>query len=233
MADIKVVCGECGAENTFSEYSKEESRVCIACQTHLRTAKMSEHKKLRVRKVGRDDTNKTLHRDTGEFSGKSHSNNSVEAGMDKRLPTNKKDKAKSPSSFLLGLVVFIIFGGGLVACQYYGRTDPKIMKYYMVFRLPALALGSLAVVFDAFMEGQISGFLTLLIPPYLVYYAFARVESYWRQALFLSVVLMLGAELYFIRNDAILTHCNSFLNNQIEAVGNQLDKAGNAPVPEL
>lgn len=229
MADIRIVCSECGQENVFSEYSRPETRRCRKCDSPLASEQSAIKRKLRVRKMEADG---------GGGGDLSSSSTPPEAGG-KQSATTPKDKAesghkpKSPSSFLLGLLLFIVLGGILLGLQYYGRTDQKLGTIYSIVRLAALGLGFLLVVVDAFMEGQIPGFLALLFPPYLAYYALVRLDSFWRQGIFLAVVLMLAAEMYFMKNDALITHANRYIQKKIDYVSEQLDKAGKPEVPAL
>jgi len=232
MADIKIVCGKCGAENTFSEYSRAESRICTKCGESLKSESKLEKSRLKVRNLDGDDGKTTLGGAPLEAVGSKKKKETVEAGEEKRKP-QKKTKQSASSSILLGLFVFLLFGGLLVAGQYFGRDDAGIMKIYLNVRLFALGLAFAIVVIDAFHEGQIPGFLALLIPPYLVYYALARLDSFWRQGIFFAVVIMLGTELVYVRNESILLYCDNFIANQIDFVSDQLDKAGNEPLPEL
>jgi len=229
MADIRIVCSECGQENVFSEYSRPEARRCRKCDTLLGEGASSVKTKLRVRK--RDpETDAVPYLQENKPDPKEEKRESPAAPKKKK---SSKTRLKSPSSFLLGLLAFIVFGGLLVALQYYGRDDRKILEIYRTVRLFALGLGYLIVLIDAFMESQVSGFLALLFPPYLIYYALVRLDSFWRQGLFMAVVLMLAAEMYFMKDDAIITHSNRFVQKKIDYVSEQLDKAGKSSVPAL
>lgn len=232
MADIKTVCGECGVENTFSEYSKPESRICRQCGASLASENKVERKKLQLRKMEEGEDGKaTLRGAADSKKTKLPEQPDSDTGPKKKDPA--RTRSNKPASFLLGIFTFIVVAAGLVGLQYAAQDDPKLMEIYRYVRLGALALAYLVVVVNAFIDGQISGFLALLLPPYTIYYALGKLDSFWSQGLFFAVVIMLAAEMYFMRGDALITHCNNYLQQQIDNVSQQLDKAGNAPIPKL
>ncbi len=235
MADIKIVCSACETENTFSEYARPESRVCRECGQSLTTEGAVERKKLSLRSMSSEDGEKVTLR--GAEKGAKEKPRPSDHSEESTTAPHKKDatrvRLKSPSSFILGLLVFILLTALLVGLQYFGQTDAELREIYSLVRLVALALAYLAVLIDAFREGQVPGFLALLFPPYLIYYAIAKLDSFWRQGVFFAVIVMLGAELHFMKDDAAVIHFNKFIKSKIDYVSDQLDKAGKSSAPKL
>lgn len=228
MADIKIKCSGCGKENVFSEYSRPESRRCRKCDAALMEGESSAKTKLRVRKPEPEADEIPNLKEDEPVADKREQSSSTPKDKKKSKP-----KPKKPSSFLLGLTAFVVFGGLLAGLQYFGQGDRNLLELYKTVRLFALGLGFLIVVVDAFKESQVSGFLALLFPPYLIYYALLKLNSFWRQGLFMAVVLMLTTEMYFMKDDAIIREANRYVQKKVDYVSEQLEKAGNSSPPKL
>lgn len=223
MADIKIVCESCGTESTFSEYSKPESRQCASCSASLQNAAASGRKKLRIRDMSSEESKNTTLRGTPLHPEQEEQEKS--SGDKKK----RKRRTKAPSSLLLGCILFVLVGGLLVGAQYCIESGTKVADIdipgiYSWLRLAFLAVAAVLVIVEAFRDGQFVGFLALIFPPYLIYYALAKMDSFWRQGIFVAVMVALGMELHFIKEDAIITHCDNFIQERIDSVSDGFER---------
>ena len=226
MADIKIVCEGCGTENTFSEYSKPESRLCSNCSAPLLNSAASGRKKLRIRDMSSEESKNTTLRGTPLHpEQEEHEEQAKSSGGKKR----RRRRTRAPSSLLLGFILFLLVGGLLVGAQYCIESGTKVADIdipgiYSWLRILFIAVAAILVVIDAFRDGQFTGFLALLFPPYLIFYALAKMDSFWRQGLFIAVMVALGMELHFMKEDAIITHCDNFIQERIDFVSDSFER---------
>lgn len=217
MADIQVTCGECSAANVFSEYSDPASRTCRHCGRPLETRaeENPEHGGLRVR--GR------TRRDPPPLPAETPPCDVPVAG--RAPPVSGKGRAGGIGrwGFLLSL---LFFSALLVAPQAFLARYPALEPVYLPGRFAALAAVALMILVDAFRDSAAQGLLCLFAPLYVVYYSLSRVESYWRQGIVVAVLLMIGAELFFLPERAMVTGFRDWTSDRIESVSRAIRWAG-------
>ena len=225
MSDISLHCSGCGRDNLFSEYTLPEHMVCSECGNLLSTKRKSAAQELRMHRLQNGDKMSLQGTPVVETHAREGYEPVVVRKPALRLP--------SAPSALVGGAIFLLLGGAMVGAQYLGQTNAAIMDFYLVSRYVVLAVGCLLVIIEAFFNSQVQGFLVLLLPPYLLWYVLTSMESFWRQAVFFAVLLMLGMEMYFMRDQALVSYANTAANSAVEWVGSQIQRAGDAPLPSL
>lgn len=219
MADLQVVCPSCSTSNLFSEYSEPAARVCRQCRQVLgqstgepamgEAAAPQEKLKFQI----------------APQRAKSGAPDIPTAGRSVPVYSASKVRGSSP---VLGILVFLALSALLIAPQ--AGFLPKAMPNYLLARYGVVAVAFLLVVAEAFRLSVFAGFFCLLLPPYTVFFAGARVESHWRRGVFFAMVAMMAAELYFIPSDAMLSKWGAWVNQRIDAVGQGIQRAGDAPI---
>jgi len=225
MADITLHCAGCGRDNLLSEYTLPENRICAGCGARLSANKKKDSKELRLHRLQKGDK--------VTLQGKPLVETRVREGHEPVVVRKPALRLPSAPSALLGGLIFLLLGGTLVGAQFLGQTNDAVMDVYLMARYVVLAAGCLMVIVEAFFTSQVQGFLVLLLPPYLLWYVLTGMESFWRQAIFFAVLLMLGTELYFMRDQALVSYAHTAANSAVEWVGSQIQRAGDAPLPSL
>ncbi len=225
MADISLICNDCGRENVLSQYTTADSRVCSGCGNILQPGNSSDNVALKLNRIKKDEKI-SLQGKPMDIAAPAKGFKPVEVSRPIiRLP-------RAPSA-LMGALIFLFLGGLMVGAQYLGQTNSEIMEIYLYARYALLGVALLLIIIEAFYENQVQGFLVLLIPVYLVWYALTRMQCFWKQAIFFVAMLMLGMELYFLIDQSLLISAHEGINSAIEMVGGQVRRAGDAPIPSL
>jgi len=230
MADIELKCPECGSLNVISEYVPAKSRICAQCghalsgdadKSSADSASPAHVLTLRRAEQGRKTTLQ------GNVLADRNDQDAVDIAAEGRQ-TRGAVKVKK-SSRLLGLMVFLVLSGVLLGIQYLSQNNKDILHYYLQGRWAVILAGMLLIVYEASLDSQVKGVVCLLFPPYLIFYALSSVETYWRQSVFLAIVVMLGGELYFLQPQSVAHLVETHLDRFIIDVANQIDRAGEAP----
>lgn len=119
----------------------------------------------------------------------------------------------------------MVVGGTMVGMQWMGQDHRAWADAYLWARYGLLATGLLLVLYDAFRDTILQGLLCLFLPMYILFYALSRVESYWRIGFFIGVAIGIGAELYFMPGEAILTAMNHVADGFIQRVAGWIQGA--------
>ncbi len=135
------------------------------------------------------------------------------------------------SSPVLGWLIFILLTAVVIGAQFVYMRMEEYRDAYRVFRLVYLGLACLMVLYDAFRDSMARGLMCMFIPFYIFFYAITRVDSYWRQGVFVSSVVMLGMEMVFLPKEALLTLAEVQVNAFIRNVAGMIERAGDAPMP--
>ncbi|MFH0879395.1 MAG: hypothetical protein V2A34_06750 [Lentisphaerota bacterium] len=229
MADIKVKCAGCGTEFDVSEFASAETLMCPNCTRHVDKPEVDHGIKLKVKKH-RHGERATL---AGEPNLSDVIKDAAVGPSDTPASTiydvHKIRSQVKKGTGLWGLLVFVVLGGLLVGAQYYLKDYPQYLTHYLWTRTSILALVWLLVLVMAFEDSYLQGFLCLLLPFYIVYYSFARLELQLLRGAFAAVVLMLGMELYYVKNDSMLVTAQINVNKYILNVGNLIQRASEPP----
>jgi hypothetical protein len=87
----------------------------------------------------------------------------------------------------------------------------------------------LVVILVAFDDGLLQGFLCLLVPFYIVYYAFTRLESLPLRGAFLAVYVWLLAELYFLPRHSFIQMVQTAFTTQASNVSGLIQGLSKEP----
>jgi hypothetical protein len=235
VSDIVLICPGCNKETRFSEYASEESMICPACGAAIKRPATEKSTRLKMRKVEHSEPADTL---AGKGAKPTAPDTAAQIAASASTVTQMRTvlgnvhKArtitKGPSA-LWAWVGFLLLAGLLAGWQYQFRGDQQMMGYYRWIRNGVGGIFWLMVIISAYEDSITQGMLCLLLPFYIVYYVFVRLEMYWLRGAFAGVFVGVCAELYFIPNEALLTFAQGQMNVFIENVGNLIQRASDAP----
>ncbi len=230
MADINLKCPSCGRECRVSEFAAEETLICPACARKLRRPATETSIKLKVRKAVAQ-TESAL---TGERVGMAATLPGISDEPDKQ-PTGLisqvhkvRGKVKRQRA-IWGALLFFGLGGLMWAFQYYGMFDKQLYSLYVYARYALLGVALLLVLMAAFEDSYLQGILCLLLPFYIIYYVFSRMELLWIRGIFAAAVLMVGTEWYYYKDRSMIMVAQKQTNQFIDNVGRLIQRAGEAP----
>ncbi|OQW95300.1 MAG: hypothetical protein BWK77_07730, partial [Verrucomicrobia bacterium A1] len=219
MADIVLICPGCNKETRFSEYAAEESTVCPTCGATIKRPATEKSTRLKIRRIEHSEQEARL---SGKDAAKpSAQDNATQVAASASTVTQMRSvlgnvhKARTITkgpSVIWAWVGFLLLSGLLVGWQYQFKGDRQLMGYYYWIRNGVGGIFWLMVMITAFEDTMTQGMLCLLLPFYIVYYVFVRLEMYWLRGVFAGVFVGICAEMYFIPNEALLTYAQGNLN---------------------
>lgn len=230
VADIVLKCVACGRENKVSEYASSEALVCASCHHALDIPEPENRSgKLQMRRIETQQA-ETL---TGEARDnvaeeKIRRESSVASAAVLGDVHKARTKVKRPHVFW-SYLTFLLVCGTLVGLQYMLKQRPDLMETYEWARIGLSAIASILLLAVAFQDSAFQGLLCLFVLPYAIYYAAARLESYWIQGIFMGVIVALCAELYFMPSQAVITRAQINTEIFIKNVGQGIDNLSKKP----
>lgn len=215
MPDITIVCRECGREHKISEYAKIEKLNCAGCNAPLempgrkapeRSITVAQPKPKVPEKM--PDAPKVVQSDTVATS----SVHDIEVEI-----------TRPPwwQAVLCFAAVAGILGYYLMHWQQY----EGYLQYYIWAR-NILGLGTtILIMVIAYHDAIGHGAVCLVFPPYMLWYAWTRLESYALRGLFFGVVAVLFAEIYYMPEYAVAIHLQEFLGGVVSTVDGLIERA--------
>jgi len=144
-----------------------------------------------------------------------------------------RGKAKGQARWL-GWLLFVVLAGLLVGAQYYVQQNSHYLGLYQKISWSVYGLIYLIVLMFAAEDSYLQAILCALVPCYVIFYAFTRMESNALRGTFLAVVVSIGAEIYYLHDQALLLLLQKQLNLFIENVGKLIQDAGKSPdIPQV
>ncbi len=229
MADINITCPSCGKSCTVSEFVAAETLACPACSGRLQLPNADHGPRLKVRKMTSDE---------GSTLTSEHAISPLisEARIsDQPLSTignahKVRGTIKGPARFL-SFLLFLVLAGLFVGAQYFiQQQGAQYLVLYQRISWGVYALLYFLVLLVAAEDSYLQAILCFLLPFYVVYYAFTRMESLLLRGAFMAVIVSLGAEIYFLKNAALLMLAQEQMNQLIEGGSNLIQRAGEAPI---
>lgn len=224
MSDVQYRCARCGGLSEFSEYAAGRRR-CPSCGSpSLQPVATPPAPAVGLASLGKDDG----------LNGQPIAHREGEAAVRQVGVTRTRAEAAARlrrehlPSMGLGLLVFLLYGAPLAALLYASRTSSRWQDVYLQLRWTALALPFVVVVVEGFRESRWRGFLCLLFPPYFLWHALTRVESYWRQTLVLGGLALLAAEYIWFNDISVVVRAEARVARGIERVGHLIYRPGDA-----
>jgi hypothetical protein len=232
MADINIACARCGTSTTISEYAAADTARCHDCGSPLALPTRARSSGLRIRENGTHAPQSLTPSAAVAVAAPPVLSQGVgqEAESAAALAGVYREREK-PKSYhaLAGWSIFLALLAALVLMQYAIAQGAPFLEPYRWVRGIGAAVVYLLVLLLAFEDALGHGLASLLFPPYALYYALTRVESFWVRGLFLAMFFGLAAELYFIRDESILVIAQNAVNEIIQGGEGAIQRAGEAP----
>jgi len=223
MADISVSCPSCNHVCKISEYVSAETIPCPACGAPVQIPTTSLPSEASIQSTLR--LKKNFKEGLGEKkAAPPPPRKEIKRSSSMEKIHQVKEKPSGPRA-IWGVLTLLVLGGGMFYLLYSLGGNPDYLKYYLWIRngTGLLALG--LVYLSAFRESHIQGLLTLLIPPYALYYVYARADSYVLRAMFTALIIALGAEFKYMRSDSLLIRFNDSVAAFIQSGEDLIDAA--------
>ncbi len=229
MADVTLNCKDCGNTITLSEFATAAASVCQACggayeKTGLGAESEDSHadkSRLRVLRRGPDE-GVTLRGETVAPKPSFEHAPRVIPGVSSDQAQAKPRRSPGRS---LGALVLLAAGILFIGPQAVADSYPTIHSVYLSVRLYLLMAIWIGVTVEALRESSFRGLLSLFFPPYVLLYALSRVERAWLRSLVLAAALMLGAEMHFLGDTALLRQAQESINSGIRTVEGLIQRA--------
>jgi hypothetical protein len=221
MADVRVRCPHCGTETTLSQYTASDSAICPSCKASLGIPEQPPpdipfRLNLRHAEAAKD------------AAGPSASADQIAAANVLQQVYKSRQKVK-PANPVWSWVGFVVIAGLLIGFQCFVKQDAGLLRAYQITRSIVAGVATLLVLVVAFEDSPLQGILCILLPMYVVYYAFIRLELYWVRGLFLGAFVAVCTELYFIPADSLLVAMQAGFNRLFEAGSQLIQRAGEPP----
>ena len=218
MPDITVVCRQCGREHKISEYAKIETLNCAECKAPLelppKTAVRSGISVAPPKPKAPEKTTDAL-RAIKKAQSDTVSTSSVH---DKEVELSKPPLWQAILGFA---AVAGVLGYFLMHWQEY----QGYLQYYIWARNILFLGSSLLLLVIAYHDAIGHGAVCVVFPPYMLWYAWTRLESYALRGVFFGIIAVLFAEIYYLPEYAIYTHVQHFLGELIQTVDGLIERA--------
>jgi hypothetical protein len=233
MADLNLNCPSCGKTFTMSEFALGAGLKCVYCgQPVSAPPRGAATGGLRVRASAGGSDPVPLTAAAAERENLDRAAAASAAPDETMARVYKAREKPRGSGALIGWVIFLGVFLALVSLQRAIQDGAAVLDAYNWFRGLLGAVVFLLVLVMAFEDAVGHGVAALLFPPYAIYYALVRIETYWVRSLFLALFLALFSELYFIREEAAILKAQQAFNRLIEGGEQMIQRAGEAPTFE-
>lgn len=229
MSDILVKCPDCDHEMSVSEYAEGQDVKCRVCGKLLALPKVQNTTPLKVKKAGvqeRLSLRGNDQRDVAPPRPPDVEDVSRASSLEEVYKPREPERKGHP---VLGLLTFLVLAALFLWLQTQVQQDQTMLTTYNWFRGIVGGLVYLLVLVVAFEDHLWQGLLSLIFPPYCLYYALGRLDSYVLRSAFFALVVGIGAELYFIPEHAALTLAQERVNSMISGGEQMIQRAGDAP----
>ncbi len=235
MADKDMRCPLCGAGFKISEYVSAESVPCPECRQPVSLAEGQRARSALKLKTSPSSSPPPLPPPPEPKQKKSRlKKRDVHTPPTREpvaTPANRPRAEEAPRTprIIWGWIVFIVVSAAWIGLQYFSVKEGDIPDHYYWARLVVLPAVLLWVLIDAFQESYLPGILCIVLPPYLLYYALSRADSYLLRGAFSACLVMVLAEMYFIPEEAVITHGQAMVDSIIRGGANFIQRAGESP----
>jgi hypothetical protein len=140
-------------------------------------------------------------------------------GVNTALGRKAAQRKYAPAiSTWLGWILLVVIAGGLIGFQSFAAELRDYLPFYVAARNALFVLVGLLVIHDAWQDSLSQGLLCLLIPPYLLLYAIANLESNIVRALFFALMAGIGAEAWLLPQHSLIMGLGPNLHQLVDTV---------------
>ncbi len=207
MADVTIKCPQCGKQVTVSEFVDPESLTCSECEAKLGMPKSTAPRQRPITTVLRPAEKKAdpaQQKPLDPARQKLIDKSTRKARKKSRKLAKGKPKSATDQSvwrmrqYILSWVMFVILALILCSFRWGSFLTKDAAATFKEYGMIGFAVLSLVVIIDAFSEDMFEGLLCLFIPGYLLYYLFAKSDSFFLRALVAAFGLSSGLDAYIL-----------------------------------
>ena len=205
MADIELKCAACGKHHVFSEYSDVDSRRCGQCGAPLATATSAEEDPLSLNRAP------PLRPKLGGwmYGGQSREIPEGHAILQGRAEHAEERMATQPKvGPVVRYAVLVAVALLMIIPQWLGRGHEGMLAFYLNYRYVLIGIAVVLALYDALKDSVLQAIFCLIIPFYIIFYAFYRVDSYWRSGFVMGVLAGTVSESFLIASDSLFAALN-------------------------
>ncbi len=224
MSDVEFVCSQCGDKILLSEFAEKIPKCARCGNPDLKRA--GGRPSLSPVNIARGGPRRDLKGDVIETRAAADPMPVRGVENFRKQAASRVGKEGLPSA-ILGWIVFLVFAVPFGLLLFGARTSPQWMDIHRQARWGGVAVPFLIVVIEGFRESSWRGLLCFF-PPYLLWHALTRVESYWRQSLVMGALALLMSEYFLLKDVSMVAEIGASVSRGIESVSGLIRRAGEA-----
>lgn len=225
MADREIVCSSCSKSVTVSEFADIAMLKCPGCgkpfqppqpaasekpdtpseqpdDTEPSSAKAPKPK-LQVKKREHKTSSLFTPDGTGTAEAGSPNASAPPDGTCVAQVETREIKEKRNVHYLASWAVFLVLGGVMGWLRYGGVFSNKQLATIAPYTVWAILVLYLVTLLLAFSDTVFQGILTLLMPPYFLYYLFLVSDQFYVRAVTAGILVGIGEDAFGIINEHI------------------------------
>ncbi len=194
MADISLICPECGKTTKVSEYISKKIIHCNSCGHEL---PIPEQKKPAIR-IGLKKREKPEETDIPIESATIDKQTSVVPSHARKVSFQSRDRQRVKiNTFMLTVswVVFVLLAAALAYIRFYNGWPGVPMEDIKQYGLIALGISYLVIIILAIKDNMFDGLLCIIVPMYPFYYLFMVAGHVYLRAVVGAILVMSGYDL--------------------------------------
>ena len=199
MSDVTAKCAKCGKERLVSEFVDSASLVCPDCGTALE-----------VDTTGASRT-RALPRILG-LKPKEQVEQEAAAAAKRRPKFRPKHGSllarvgsQGISDLAISWILLCLLAPTLTYLRWGDILSPDTLKSYITCGLIVFGVFYLVVVVEAFSQEVFDGMLALFLPPFTVWYLFAKSDSFSLRAIIVSLGIAFGYDIVTVVGGEMVT----------------------------
>ncbi len=213
MSDIVVKCVQCGKEISVSEFVDPDVLKCADCGAQLVLPRRHRspmpttvrHKKPSPEEVAAAEAAAA---EQQPASRRQRRQRRRQAAKRKQQSTMVRLGEWKLSQYAGSWLIFIILGGVLCSFRYSDLLTEEALFSFTQYGMIGLSVLYAVVVIEALKEEFFDGMLCLFIPPYIIYYLFAKSDTFILRATVAAGTAAFGYDLYAF----IFHHAMTFID---------------------
>lgn len=217
MADIQITCHSCGTVNTVSEFADAHSILCRECRIKL--AKPENAGKVKNKPTVRQRPIQSTVSIANPVSEPSNNPSQPKTrGMPPQhtvrttAPVKQEAKKFKMSDAAWSWVLFIVIGATTGTIRYGGVLVPDDIERFNSLSPYVCIVVHVLICLSIAKEAVHSGIISLLLPPYMIYYMFTVSDRFYHRAILAGLAVGMG--------QATIMFWSVFLSGVMDAANN-------------
>ena len=180
MADVKVVCPQCGKTVTLSQFVDRANAACRACGAPLDVPEPpAQREKPKLRPPEHTDHSSIFVPPPEPSAAELR-----KAGKRRR----KKLKGRAPHA-AIAATLFVVLGTAAALCRYGGLVPAYWLDIWRLEAIWVFVAFHILILLKAVKESIFQGILCLLVPGYGLYFVFLRCDDFYLRAVVAALLV--------------------------------------------